>query len=92
MPKSTLISCVKNANNHPKSNSIISGLLSPNLITWLPTNSNYVRNCRLYQFYLPPISTTISTYRNAISYLLNKSFTYYPHHLLLELLKEIKER
>lgn len=37
----------------------------------------------------PQLSTTLSTYQKAISYLLNKSFAHNPQYLLLEPINEI---
>jgi len=80
--------CVKYVNNQRTNISKLGGQLST-----IKANAPFILitqvvQTRLYKLCLLPLSTMISTYINAIYNLLNKSFTHYPQHLLLEPLKE----
>lgn len=88
MLNSIYYSCVKYANNYRINNSTTGGNISTKTTSRSYMSSSYVCKTILYGFHLPPLSTIISTYINTIYNLLNKSFTHYPQHLLLELLKE----
>lgn len=88
MLKSITNSCVKYVNNNWITSCKTSALISTKLINLAQTTSTHVFKTRLYKLYLLPISTIISTYKNTVRNLLNKSFTHYPQYLLLELLKE----
>lgn len=88
MLKSTTNNCVKYVNNHRIIDSKTSAILSTTPTYLINRATIYVFKTNFYQFHLPPISTIISTYINAIYNLLKKSFTHYPQYLLLEPLKE----
>lgn len=80
---------VKNVNNQRIIHSITGVYIVTNVIwlsykktiTWLQT-----RFINLTSLYFSP---TLSTYKNLLNNLLNKSFTLNPQHLLLEPLNEI---
>jgi len=88
MPNSIINTCVKYVNNQRTNIGKLSGQLSTIKASTSFTPIIQVIQTKLYKLSLLLLSTMISTYINAIYNLLNKSFTHYPQHLLLEPLKE----
>lgn len=88
MPNSIINTCVKYVNNQRTNIDKLSGQLSTIKASTSFTPIIQVVQTKLYKLSLLLLSTMISTYINAIYNLLNKSFTHYPQHLLLEPLKE----
>jgi len=82
------IACVKFVNNQRNTVSIISGYMSTKKVHALMINIIQTVKVLVYKTSLRYLSPVVSTYKNGIFYLLNKSFTHYPQHLLLESLKE----
>lgn len=80
---------VKNVNNLRK----ISGILCvhPSTVTLDSPYSHTIKcvQCQLHKLHLLHNSTNIYTYIIYKFYLLNKSFTHYPQHLLINPLNEI---
>jgi len=80
--------CVKNVNNQRVIDSITGDYVSTNVIDQLYRYiSSWLQRLFINQI-IPFISTILSTYKNTINNLLNKSFTHYPQRLLLELINE----
>jgi len=84
MPKNTSYSCAKSVNIHRINSSKSSALLSTKLIIILLTWNQPVINHYVFNQIATRVSTTVSTWQNQLFNLLNKSFTHYPQHLLLE--------
>jgi len=84
MPKNTSYSCAKSVNNYRINSSKSSALLSTELIIILLTWNQPVINHYVFNQIATRVSTTVSTWQNQLFNLLNKSFTHYPQHLLLE--------
>ena len=81
--------CVKNVNNQRINNCKTGGYISTHLnksLVKLPLSWLQIVFVDLAEHIY---STTLSTYKNRILYLLNKSFTINPQHLLLDPINEI---
>jgi len=88
MLNSIISDCVKYVNNYWNTACKNSGVLSTDKFKLVAKPTNPVLKPIVYRFNIPPLSTKLSTYKNHLFNLLNKSFTHYPQYLLLEPLKE----
>ena len=82
------MACVKFVNNQRNTVSIISGYISTKKVCTQIATIKQVVKVLVYRTNLRYLSPVISTCKNYIFNLLNKSFTHYPQYLLLESLKE----
>lgn len=88
MLNSIIYDCVKYVKNYWITIRKTGGLLSTNIQVLVTKNTNHVCKLLVYRFNIPLLSTKLSTCKNRLFNLLNKSFTHYPQCLLLKLLKE----
>lgn len=88
MLNSIIYSCVKCVKNYWITVRKTCGLLSTNIHVLVIKTTDYVCKPIVYRFTIPLLSTELSTCKNRLFNLLNKSFTHYPQYLLLEPLKE----
>lgn len=79
---------VKYVNNRRILVSITSGhIVTENIKSTYKTISTWLQR-QFINLNIPYFSSVLSTHINLIYNLLNKSFTYYPQHLLIELINE----
>ncbi len=83
-----LNSCVKNVRNQRINNSISSCYIYTDYQYYLNNISKWCINYNFTNLNINNLISHLSTSKNHIINLLNKSFTHYPHHLLIRLIKE----